>query len=44
MKLVSARIPEELARRLKVEAARRGMKLQDMVAEALSEYLKGMRK
>jgi site-specific recombinase XerD len=40
VKLISARIPEELARRLKVEAAKRGMKLQDLVAEALTEHLK----
>jgi predicted DNA binding CopG/RHH family protein len=40
MKLVSARVPEELVRRLKAEAAKRGMKLQYMVAEALAEYLR----
>jgi predicted DNA binding CopG/RHH family protein len=39
MKLVAARIPEPLARQLKVEAAKRGMKLQDLIAEALVDYL-----
>jgi predicted DNA binding CopG/RHH family protein len=43
MKLISARVPEPLARRLKVEAAKRGMKLQDLIAAALTEYLKGKR-
>jgi predicted DNA binding CopG/RHH family protein len=39
MKLISARIPEPLARRLKVEAAQRGMKLQALIARALTDYL-----
>lgn len=40
MKLVSARIPEALAHRLKVEAAVRKVKQQDLIAAALVEYLR----
>jgi predicted DNA binding CopG/RHH family protein len=40
VKLISARVPEPLARQLKVEAAKRGMKLQDLIAEALTKHLK----
>jgi predicted DNA binding CopG/RHH family protein len=44
VKLVAARIPEPLARQLKIEAAKRDMKLQDLIAEALTEYLAGARR
>jgi predicted DNA binding CopG/RHH family protein len=40
MKLISARIPEPLARQLKAEANKRGMKLQALIANALAEYLR----
>ena len=39
MKIISARIPEPLARELKATADRRGMKLQAIVARALADYL-----
>ena len=44
MKLISARIPEPLAHRLKVEAAKRKTTVQTLIAEALAEYLKEDRK
>ena len=44
MRLIAARIPEPLARQLKMEAARRGMKLQDLIAEALAAHLAGARR
>jgi predicted DNA binding CopG/RHH family protein len=43
MKLISARIPEPLARELKAEANKRGMKQQAMIAHALAEYLRKQR-
>jgi hypothetical protein len=43
MRLIAARVPLELARQLKMEAAKRDMKLQDLIAEALAEHL-GRRK
>jgi predicted transcriptional regulator len=39
MKLISARIPEPLARKLKAVADRRGMKVQAILARALADYL-----
>ena len=39
MKLISGRIPEPLARKLKAVADRRGMKMQAILARALAEYL-----
>jgi predicted DNA binding CopG/RHH family protein len=44
VRLIAARIPELLARQLKVEAAKRGMKLQDLIAEALTEHLASARR
>jgi predicted DNA binding CopG/RHH family protein len=40
MKMISVRLPEELARAAKVHAAQTGLNVQTIMAKALEEYLK----
>jgi hypothetical protein len=39
MKLIATRVPEALARQLKMEAARRGITIQELMAEVITAFL-----